>query len=240
MKYIILFIFPLVVIAQEQPKMDVKPVSLEKFHHYQKHKKFYKEDINYLIEAKFFPLGWSKKENFAFIIEYADEAIGELRAELFIYDVKSSIVIENILFKEKLNFKEISKLMKKYAINNYNSNTLSTFPLRYSNIKIDVDKYATYQTKPHYFENDEKFIREVNIRLTKSEDYKKIDEKSIYKHLFDEDDFTYDTLILGYILSPSGKSMIVVLNRFERGWEGPPHITKFIVTGVDLENIFKN
>jgi hypothetical protein len=34
--------------------------------------------------------------------------------------------------------------------------------------------------------------------------------------------------------------MIVVLNRFERGWEGPPHITKFIVTGVDLENLFKN
>jgi DUF4097 and DUF4098 domain-containing protein YvlB len=116
---------------------------LEELHHNQKHKKFYEEEVihieekvPYIIEAKLFPLGWSKDEKFAYIIEHPDEAIGELRATMYVIDIKTNKILEQLLFKNQFNFEKIEQLIKQYAINLNASMAINTFPLRFANTEL--------------------------------------------------------------------------------------------------------
>ena len=51
---------------------------------------------------------------------------------------------------------------------------------------------------------------------------------------------TFPPRILGYLKSPSEPRAVVVLEQTRRGYEGPPHVSSFVLMGAHLRAGFKH
>ena len=77
----------------------------------------------------------------------------------------------------------------------------------------------------------------VEIKLTSSRQ----GEKTLYQEIYRGENYKgiLAAEIGGVLKSPYENKVAVILVQTQRGWEGPPHITKIKIIGADLSGGFK-
>lgn len=206
-----------------------------------------------VIEADFYPLGWSKDSKFAYIVVLANEALDFRRAIFRIQDMITDKVIfekkygdqndKNAListeFKKFLESKksDVGHYLSKYHINGYD-NKFHLFPIKYEKKLIDYNLKTIHEIN-HYFWHQQ-FLSRVTIDLYSNtvDGQKKIATKTIFDKKVDLKSLQYGAMVIGYLKSPFEERIAIVMIYFRRGWEGPPHTTNFELVGASLSKGF--
>ena len=203
----------------------------------------YYSNITESLPDKFYPIGWSKDGNFAYIIEPADEALGNYMMGLVIMSTISNEVlwdwytqpeVTEDLYREEVwqkNYKKIKEQLNKYKI------------IQRRDMKL-VEPYFNYKDKDYVVWLETKKIKDhdMGVELVgsstlyiKSPDLgqKKIIEKKY------EDSMILNQQISGCIISPYEDRIAVVVKSERMGYEGPPNILEFQIFGTNLTTSFK-
>jgi hypothetical protein len=190
------------------------------------------------METRFFPIGWSKSNQFAYMSYYEDhDASGLISAQLRIFD----IVIDTIQLgigppKEydiMFTFDEIweenqgffSNLLSQSGIIQ-DSIILNDFPLVLGDDTLDF----TIETEWVDAEESEMgwpYIKYLGIHLVS----KKQGIKTVYEQ--SEQVSCIGAQICGYINNPYNKWIVLPMVLLHPGWEGPPCVTTIYVIGCD-------
>jgi len=208
-----------------------------------------------IIEAKLYPLGWSKDSKFAYIVVLPNEALDFRRAIFRIQDMITDKVIfekkygdqndKNALISAELKkFLESKKsdivhYLSKYHINGYN-NKLHSFPIKYEKKLIDYELKTVHEINHDFLH--QQFLSRVNVDLysysNTVDGQKKIATKTIFDKKIDLKSLYYGTMVVGYLKSPFEERIAIVVIYFRRGWEGSPHVTSFELVGASLSKGF--
>ena len=208
-----------------------------------------------VIEADFYPLGWSKDSKFAYILVPALEASNS--AVFRIQDMITDKVLFEKRYREgsngypndlpidlkKLteNKGEVAHYLNKYRIKGCDSR-LHWFPIKYPEQGIDYDLKTVHEIN-HYFWHQQ-FLSRVNVDLylynITEDGEKKIAKKTktIFDKKVDLKSLQYGAMVVGYLKSPFEERIAIVMIYFRRGWEGPPHTTSFELIGASLSKGF--
>lgn len=200
-----------------------------------------------VMEAKFYPIGWSRSGKFAYAIEKPNEAADCQPAGFYIQNMvtdKMVTKIEGCFNTPNLNHPDIRHymadrvgqirhLLRKYGIR-VKHPSIRQFPVGSEQRGYGANLYAHYSTSPRYYGQHEKFLRSFRLKLHKKRNYNIIRSKTISTQHFKASSGYYDAVIAGYIPSPFEKRIAVVLAYFVRGWEGPPNLTAIRLVGGSL------
>ena len=209
-----------------------------------------------IIEAKLYPLGWSKDSKFAYILVPALEARSS--AVFRIQDMITDKVLFEKIYREgsdgypndlpidlkKLvrNKGEVAHSLNKYHINGYDDK-LRWFPIKHlkKGIEgIDYDLKTVHEINHDFWH--QQFLSRVNVDLylynITEDGQKKIATKTIFDKKVDLKSLQYGTMVVGYLKSPFEERIAIVMIYFRRGWEGPPHTTSFELVGASLSKGF--
>ena len=205
-----------------------------------------------VIEAKLYPLGWSKDSKFAYILVPALEV--RSRVVFRIQDMITDKVLFEKIYREGLDGYpndlpiDLKKLVKtkgevahslnKYRIKGYDDK-LRWFPIKTpkKGIKgIDYNLKTVHEINHDFWH--QQFLSRVNVDLylynITEDGQKKIATKTIFDKKIDLKSLQYGTMVAGYLKSPFEERIAIVMIYFRRGWEGPPHITSFELVGASL------
>ncbi len=209
-----------------------------------------------VIEADFYPLGWSKDSKFAYILVPAPQASNS--AVFRIQDM----ITDKILFEKRYregsdgypndlpidlkklvgNKGEVANSLNKYRIKRDN-HRLRWFPIKHPKKGIEGIDYdlKTVHEINHYFWHQQ-FLSRVNVDLylynITKDGQKKIATKTIFDKKVDLKSLQYGAMVVGYLESPFEERIAIVMIYFRRGWEGPPHTTNFELVGASLSKGF--
>lgn len=205
---------------------------------------FYNSNEYYLNDF-FYPVGWSEDGKFAYAVIPADEACGCHFFEFYIKDMKTNKV--EWKFKDtyqydadrkkamedawKRNRKNLTVKMKKYEIQQQDDFTLKSFPIPYQNEEVHIYLKSSRNKECWYNE-----ISKIKIELYMASKGKALVEKKEY----DCNDADYnpgplEVEIGGYLENPYNKNQItIIINNLWKGYEGPPHVYKYVIAGFDL------
>lgn len=197
-----------------------------------------------LLKSYFYPLGWSKDGKFAFYAEPPDEACGCYFAEIYIVDLKT----DKILWSKKYNSRQsrIDTLAEYWQQNKREfSRKLNQFGIIQSKDFSLVDPRFKYKNDSYtlelYFDVDlgedgYSSKGEVKIEMISARRGKKI----LYQKIYKGENFAgiLSSKIGGVLLSPFEARAAVIRTETQRGWEGPPNVTKISVVGADLNKGF--
>ncbi|MCK5725787.1 MAG: hypothetical protein KAH22_03045 [Thiotrichaceae bacterium] len=192
-----------------------------------------------LIEVEFYPLGFSNKGQFAYLIVPPDEAQGFLTVEL----VVQNLVTDKVVFKKTYRF-EGGRQSKDYP------RDFKTFIHRYKNkINRIKSRYGIANQMPYFntcfgdFElalkrefNPEDGLGDFLSHLELQIKNKKGKLKTVYNKKVRGR--VYNTAIAGFFASPYEQRIAIVLLDIRRGWEGLPNTTGVRVIGVSLKSGF--
>jgi hypothetical protein len=198
-----------------------------------------------LMKEYFYPIGWSKDGKFAYYLEPPDEACGCYFGEIYIVDLKTDKVLwtkryegdmekpEDLKSYWKKSQKFISQKLYQYKIQAGKNFTLAALPLNFGGEAIKVDYFADVNL------NDDAYSSKGNIVVKLVSD--KRGEKTIFKKHYEGENNVgvLDSELGGVLKSPFESRIAVIRVDTQRGWEGPPHVTKISVTGSDLSKGFK-
>lgn len=202
----------------------------------------YYQSITEAIPDKFYPIGWSKDGNFAYLIEPADEALGNYMVGLVIMntisnevlwdwyskpDVEQDMYREEIWNKEYKNFKE---QLNKYKI------------IQQRNIKLS-DAYFNYKGKDYVVWLEKEMVKDPDLgndMVGGSTLYIKspqLGQKEIIHKKY-ENSMILNQKIAGCIISPYEDRIVVIVRNERMGYEGPPNIIEFEISGNNLTTSF--
>lgn len=204
--------------------------------------KYSKQAGDYL-EDKFYPIGWSKKGHFAYIVEPADEAAG-----LYFFE----FVIQNMV-SGKLEFS-----WKNPETDSGKGNLKSTWDANYDMFKSKLNEFEIYAQEnivinPNSFTHKE---NQYNIKIktkTKQSDFgfdvvedtkvalesPQLGSKSVYEYTEKGYSMVIGQIVSGYILSPFEDRIVIVLKNERWGYEGPPNVVFFTLIGSNLNESFQ-
>lgn len=204
------------------------------------------EDYRRLLREKFYPIGWSKDGKFAYLTEPADEACGCYFAEIFIVDLRTDKVLWSERYTSegetkpddlkdywRKNQKRFSNKLNQYKIIQSKTFAILTESFTSKTDSFKVDLFSDVKLSDDAYSSDGK----VEIKLISSQK----GAKTLYQQVYQGEN--YKGIMgaeIGTILrSPFEDRIAVVLSQTQRGWEGPPHITRISIIGADLNKGFK-
>lgn len=198
-----------------------------------------------LMKEYFYPIGWSKDGKFAYYLEPPDEACGCYFAEIYIVDLKTDKVLwtkkyEGDMEKPedlKSTWKKFQKLfsqrLNQYGIVAAKNLTLlgETFEANGDSFTIDYFADVNLDEDPY---NSKGSITVKIISTNKG-------IKTLYQKTFkgENNAAILGSSLGGVLKSPFESRVAVIRVDTQRGWEGPPHVTKISVVGADLNKGFK-
>lgn len=203
----------------------------------------YNQSVSEVLVDKFYPIGWSKDGNFAYIIEPADEGLGNyvfgiiiinLVSNKILWDWYTDPVVDEDLYREDIWKKNYDEFKKQLNINGI---------IQVRNIKL-LDKYFSYDKKDFVVRAETKTEKDPDLKIElinhcnifiKSPD---LGEKQISSTDY-EMSMILEQQIAGCILSPFEDRVVVILKSERWGYEGPPDVVEFELFGSNLSTGFK-
>lgn len=203
----------------------------------------YNQSVSEVLVDKFYPIGWSKDGNFAYILEPADEGLGNymfgvviinLVSDEVIWDWYTDPIVDEELYREdvwKKHYDEFKEALNENGITQVRK------------IKLE-DTYFTYNKKDFVvrLENETEKDPDINIELISgSKIYIKspdLGEKLVAEEKY-ESSMILGQQISGCLISPFEDRVVVILKTERWGYEGPPNVVEFEVYGANLSTGFK-
>jgi len=199
-------------------------------------------DIEDVLKDLFYPIGWSADGKIAYFLEPADEACGCYRVSLIVQDMITDKILwqwdfndngENkdnltsIWWKNQAMFSE--KLLS-YKIIQFDEKIILS-PLQINNRKytLKIDKELK-KDADFGFNTINKAVIEVTTDLG---------TKTIFKYHEDEYPTILNIGISGYLLNRFENRIAVIYYEEHRGYEGPPNVIRFVLTGCHLVEGYK-
>ncbi len=203
----------------------------------------YYQNVTEVVPDKLYPIGWSKSGNFAYLIEPADEALGNYMAGVVVVSLVSDEVIwswytdpivDEDLYREDVwqkHYDDIKAHLNKYGI------------IQERDFKL-MDTYFTYDKKDYIVRLETEKTKDpdmgINI-ITKSTLFIKspqLGEKQIAEKNY-EASMILGQQISGCLLSPYEDRVAIIVKSERWGYEGPPNVVEFEIFGANLTTGFK-
>ncbi|MCC6825213.1 MAG: hypothetical protein IT172_05650 [Acidobacteria bacterium] len=203
------------------------------------------------LEAeKFFPIGWSRSGNFAYLVEPVDEACGCYFAKLVIQNMRTDEVLWKFEFNEgdnnaknapknlrtlwAKNRRLFSQKLAKHGIVASRSVLLGkSFTFGGSSFTAALTKQSGKNE-----DGEDSRVNLYSVLMTSP----KLGTKTLFTsedHTSDDYWFMLDAGMIGSVKSPYQSRVAVVAAEVWRGYEGPPHVVRLRIVGSDLTSGFK-
>jgi len=190
---------------------------------------------------KFFPIGWSKDGKFAYVIEPADEAAG-----LYFFE----IIIQNII-SDKIEWQWKPLENEKGSVTQMWTDNYKLFQKKLNDYGIIQNEFKL--EKPNFKHNDVDYNVILESETAVNEDYgfdvmigakiflksKQLGSKQVYDYKEKDYSLTLAQIIAGVLISPHEDRIVVILKKERSGYEGPPNVIFYTITGGNLTESFK-
>lgn len=209
-----------------------------------------KNRINYhsakgSLKDLFYPLGFSKDGHFSFIRIPADEAIGCYLWNFQIKDIKNNKVAykTGFTYDDCGTVKSVKSLIKNYEqlfINKhyiYKIEKSTLFPERFPLI-TENDKITSFLKKIKSVKKRNKEVKTVYFLILKSRNLGEKIVGAVFELSKTDTPVIYNSTVNGYIKSPFEERIVIIVESEQRGWRGPPNISKFRIFGASLAEGF--
>ena len=201
-----------------------------------------------MLEAVFYPLGWSADGKFAYAVEPPDEAAGIYMLNIYIQD----LVTDKILWKQEYKSdsgsttdarsfaaywaagdKIIKNQFAKYSIVESKQTNLMGGSIGYGDDRITYQVQKKLKGQPDY--GNTAMVTEYQVTVKSATRGSKVVHKETYKNPIS----VLDVDVIGYLQGSDSERVALLVAGVRRGWEGPPHVTWFKVIGTNLRRGFK-
>lgn len=201
-----------------------------------------------ILEAIFYPLGWSKDGKFAFAVEPPDEAVGSYFLNVYVQD----LVTDKILWQDKYqsppestkghhsfaaywmaNESAMKERLKKFGIVPEQEGVLYSGPINFGNDQLQYLVEKKLKAQPDF--GNLAMVADYRIEVISAARGKKTVHKEVYKTPLS----VMDVAVMGYLRGDDPERVALLVGGVQRGWEGPPHVTWFKVVGTNLKVGFK-
>ncbi len=204
---------------------------------------YYNKSVAEVLTDKFYPIGWSKDGNFAYILEPADEGLGNymmgiiiinLISDEVVWEWFSDPIVDEDVYREDLwkkHYKEFKQKLNKNGI------------VQVRNIKL-LEPYFTHDKKDFIARLETKTEKDPDINVDLVSGCKifiksqKNGEKLIAEKKY-EASMILGQNIAGCLISPFEDRVIVILKNERWGYEGPPNVVEYEIFGANLSTGFK-
>ncbi|MBN2892268.1 MAG: hypothetical protein JXL97_10395 [Bacteroidales bacterium] len=203
----------------------------------------YNQSVSEVLVNKFYPIGWSKDGNFAYITEPADEGLGNYMVGVVIVNLVSDEilwswytdpVVDEDLYREdiwKKHYDDFKENLNKYGI------------IQVRKIKME-DTYFSYEKNDYVVRVETKTEEDpdLNIDLIMGCDIfiksPQLGEKKIASVEY-EQSLILGQQISGCLISPFEDRIVVIIKNERWGYEGPPDVVEFEIYGSNLTTGFQ-
>lgn len=201
-----------------------------------------------IIDAVFYPLGWSPDGKLAYAIEPPDEAVGSYFLNVYIQD----LVTDKILWQDKYQSppesnegyqsfaaywmaKETGMKTRfdKLGIKPMQEGVLFGGAINYDNDQISYSVQKKLKAQPDF--GNIAMVSDYQVQVTSAVR----GSKTVHKETFKAPLGVLDLDVIGYMRSGDPERVALLVGGVKRGWEGPPHVTWFKVIGANLKRGFK-
>ena len=209
---------------------------------------YFPEELSYsnpgdsYVLDKLYPIGWSKDGHFAFMTEASEEGLGIYMLRIEILNTINGKIewtwetdTENENYREEVwkdNYDLFKEELNKYNILQTKNNLIAEAFFTYNNEDYYINlKHTTEVNRDYGF--DVIVGTEVYINS------EKLGKKKIYEYYEPEYSMMLGQIVAGHIISPYEDRLLVILKNERWGWEGPPNVVYFTLTGSNLNTGFQ-
>ena len=201
-----------------------------------------------ILDAVFYPLGWSLDGKFAYAIEPPDEAVGSYFLNVFVQD----LVTDKILWQDKYQSKpeittdvesfaaywqtnqtKMEATLKKYGIKQINDSVLFAGAISNKNDRLDYVVKKKLRGQPDL--GNLAMVTEYQVMVTSEN----LGRKTVHNEKVKTNTRMLDVDVIGYLRGEDKERVALLISGVRRGWEGPPHTTWFKIVGTNLNRGFK-
>jgi len=203
---------------------------------------FTQKGDDFLID-NFYPIGWSADGKFAYISEPADEATGFYFFRLIIQDVQTDKVLEEKKYDDEEGTEtfqttwekkkdEITALLKKYGIKQ------TAFEMKPTDFTALGNGYSAKMSNTTQLDKDYQIDMIYSTKVVVSSP--ELGSKTIYNYTEKEYSLILTAALAGSIQNPDNQAETLIIHFAEqRGYEGPPNVIHFYLSGCNLNSGFK-
>jgi len=204
-----------------------------------------------ILDAIFYPLGWSTDGKFAYAIESPDQAAGSYFLNVYIQD----LVTDKIIWIDKYqsepgaakgiqSFAEywqakqstVAAQLKKQGVKRVSESVLFAGSISNNDDNDDrLDYVVKKKLKGQPDFGNLAMVTEYQVDVTSDN----LGRKTVHKEQYKKTISVLDVDVIGYLRGQDKKRVALLITGVRRGWEGPPHTTWFQVVGVNLRSGFK-
>jgi len=201
-----------------------------------------------ILDAVFYPLGWSPDGKFAYAVEPPDEAVGSYFLNVYIQD----LVTDKILWQDKYqsepesttgiqsfaaywqaNQAKMEAQLEKYKIKQVNDSVLFAGSISNNDDRLDYVVQKKLKGQPDL--GNLAMVTEYQVTVTSD----KLGSKTVHKEKIKNNARILDVDVIGYLRGDDAERVALLIAGVRRGWEGPPHTTWFKVVGTNVKRGFK-
>jgi len=201
-----------------------------------------------ILDAVFYPLGWSADGKFAYAVEPPDEAVGAYFLNVYIQD----LVTDKILWQDKYqsvpesttgiqsfaaywqtNQANMEAQFNKFGIKQSNDSVLFAGAINNKGDRIDYVVKKKLKGQPNF--GNVAMVTEYQVQVTSQKRGSKTVHTDQYKKIIG----VLDVDVIGYLRGEDEERVALLIAGVSRGFEGPPHTTWFKVVGTNLKHGFK-
>ena len=201
-----------------------------------------------ILDAVFYPLGWSEDGKFAYAVEPPDEAVGSYFLNVYIQD----LVTDKIIWEDKYQSKPesdagiqsfaeywqakqstVEAQLTKHGIKQVNDSALFAGSISNSGDRLDYVVKKKLKGQPDF--GNLAMVTEYQVEVSSD----KLGRKTVHKEQYKKPISVLDVDVIGYLRGEDKKRVALLIAGVRRGWEGPPHTTWFKVVGASLSSGFK-
>ena len=195
------------------------------------------------IDDQLYPLGWSADGNLlAVLIEHFNEAADDQRWELLIQDLRTDKAVHTSQF-EVPHDTSLASFWTKHG--NAVAGALTTHKIARADVPLHQFPGLLGRLRGTTLETSLTVVRgkEANFGYTgvKSAELRLTEDATKTKTVFKKSWKEFYPLavgVSGYLESPSGERIAILLGVTRRGWEGPPHARSVIIVGAGVDGLF--
>lgn len=198
----------------------------------------YNQSVGDVIPDRFYPIGWSKNGNFAYIIEPADEGLGNymmgvvvvsLISDEVIWDWYTEPGVDEELYREEVwknNYDELKENLNKFGIIQSRNMELQDDYFVYDKqdfmLRIEVERSDDNSMGIETVSHSTIFLKSPQLG-----------EKMVAEKFYEES-MILGQQVVGCFISPYEERIAVVVKSERWGWEGPPNIVEYEIFGSNL------
>ena len=201
-----------------------------------------------ILDAVFYPLGWSADGKFAYAVEPPDEAVGAYFLNVYIQD----LVTDKILWQDKYqsnpdittddesfaaywqtNQTTLERQLKKYGIKQAEDSVLFAGSINNGDDRLDYVVKKVLKVQPDF--GNLAMVTQYQVDVTSDMN----GSKTVHKQTYKQPISVLDVDVIGYLRGDDPERVALLIAGVRRGWEGPPHTTWFKVVGTHLRVGFK-